>query len=317
MKIIEVLIENNINEFITPAFSPVVRAAIEKLASVWADDIIRATMNGASVKFSNPGRIIDRILAKNPKVLKAAKDRAKKIAGQTIGSRGATTYRTIADWATIVATVGQFVELLKPIQSYLEYMTYAQGELDSGKWNQDQFDAVRQEQVSILVGRLTAIMLTKAAMGSFGIFVGTLLRRTPLGATFNALNSAAQYAVLNKIVNSKEGIDAVAKIFTNEYVQQIAGGVGVAAIDTIKGFFPGTDAYKRKQDAATSTAPKPKAGQAAKPAVVGPKGTEGLRPTDSVSRDKIDPKDLVTRNTLRDPTALGGIRLVYENKKSK
>ena len=320
MKILDVISENNQLDEWSFLASAAQKLAIKKLAAVWADDIVRAQTAGTRVSLSNPSRIIDRLLARDPKVLQAAKDQANKLvrAGKVQAGTAAVGagYRTVAKWAEILAVIGQFVEFAKPIQAYIEYMTYAEDKLNKGDWKQEQFDAVRQEQVSILIGRLTALMAAKATMAGFAGFAGIVLKRVPgIGPAYGALSSAAQYAVLNQLVNSKEGIKAIATLFTNEYVEQVVGGLGVAAIDFVKGLIPGTDANKRKEADAKAAKDKEKEyGQAAKPAGPSVKGTAGLSPTAPVSQKKVDPKDMASTSVLRDPSALGGYRYVYERK---
>lgn len=255
--------------------------AVKELAELWKAEIIAAERTGIKPKFEVPkGRIPDEF-AKDPAVLKAARIEADKLAKLEITAaqkaqvaahvseigKGIYAGWTKAKLLAKIALMGWtgFEMIVDPIWNYMIIMNAMEQDLKAKKMEADEYEANRQNEMSIMLGTIARNMLAVGVVWGPMKFVNLVFGRVPgLGAALRGISLAGQGALLKWLNENETAQEMTATLMVWWIIPELVGGAGVTAANWLKSILPkvlgGTDA-----DAERTAAVKKQQGRGEKP----------------------------------------------------
>lgn len=176
---------------------------------------------------------------------KAAKDVDYEAAKAVIRSEWAQISKKIGAWATLFTWAG----ILTPFWHYWWAVRLAEKKLEAGAYTQENYDYVRQTEMSKLVTALAVGFSGKAVFGTFHAAMGVFKRLPIFGKALRpvlnflqTLDKSGQVAFV-AFLNTDTGRRWLALAATADFfegtpyeidVAQIVGGSGVALLDMVK-----------------------------------------------------------------------------------
>lgn len=265
------------------ADTAVVRA-LEKLTAKWAEDMAIAAERGEAVNLTNTRRFlkgeglsdaqINKILQDKAALRAAAKEAKSQVQKAQVARVTASAgkgYRTAADIALLVARHGSTAYLIyEPAKFYADNMQNAEDHLAAGNITPDEFNAMKKQQLSIMIGKITTNILgagmIKGFVKPFSIglrFVGKGSNAgfaNVLADTLDGLSIAGKVWLTN-IINDPDNAKIIATVFGNAIASEYIGGPALEAVNKVKEWFGMADA----QGAANPNGTPNKPEQGAKP----------------------------------------------------
>lgn len=254
------------------------RDAAEELAAYWSKQM----HYGQAL---TPADQIIGKFAKDPKVIKAAEQEAAvlaKAAKEAAISKAAQQgYRNAADGLLFVGKLGVGAQLVvQPATQYFTVMRDAEARLKTGELSDTQYAAIRQQQMSLMTGRILAnIAASYASYKTLKPLITTLRKvgaskpggpANVIADMLETLKVAGVSYIANNITNNGAFGKLVASLMSYDIAQEVAGGYGVQGLDELKQLIGAAQASDKvgktdysKPDAAapakaaTSTAPTP------------------------------------------------------------
>ena len=150
-------------------------------------------------------------ITKDPEILKKATDQAKVKAGlDTLGLGDIKIKPMGAAKLAVTAALGgwNLYELVKPYTDFVSKMDdYKKNKLDKGIWTEDEYNAVLNQEATIMLGRWAVLL------ASSGMYF-TLSRIPVFGAPLKALGILGA-AAFKTWINNKENADYIAGLIAN------------------------------------------------------------------------------------------------------
>ena len=174
----------------------------------------------------------------------AAKTRmATRGATKAAGSAATKTYSGLKVLGTIsdgVLSAFKYYQLYQPVSRYKTNMENAEAKLKSGEWTQEQYDAVRQDQMSQLVVRLATMLTGNMLIGSVPALAKGLIpfgRTKYIGGTIDLLGkltTAPAQAAFTYWANTDEGRKAIASSIGSAVDPGVVGSWGVWGLNKLE-----------------------------------------------------------------------------------
>lgn len=260
-------------------------AAVEKIASQWTDDIVKASATGTKTVFS---KIQDKSLRAMVRADRSIMDDAAKLAQKTAISQGIKgSTKAIARkvgktwwWTRTIGKTGFMVYNTYQIaQFFTQYNDNVnawdkelKSQLAAGKITEEQYKEqlayIRKTEMGLLIPKVGAALLGSAIIKGTAVPIAALLKASkitaPLGSIVSGLGSLGVAYLYTKL-NSKEGSEMFARVLTGnalgDTATAIMGTAGTEALDWLTG--TAKEAQKADQQSAPTNAT---AGQAQQPA---------------------------------------------------
>lgn len=271
--------------------------AMEKLTARWAEDMAIAAERGEKATLTNTRTFlrkeglsdaqINKIL-KDKDALRAAareaKSQVQKAQVARVTASAGKGYRTAADIALLVAKHGSTAYLIyEPASFYAENMQNAEDQLAAGNIDQGEFLAIKKQQMSIMIGKITTNILGAGMVKGFVKPFSMGLRFVGKGSNAGFANvladtldglSIAGKVWLTNIINDPDNAKIIATVFGNAIASEYIGGPAVQAVNKVKEWFGMANAQGAANPNSNGTAEKPE---------------QGAKPTDSTTQSNATP----------------------------
>ena len=194
--------------------------AIDELAEIWKAEIVAAERTGIKPALEVPAGRIPEEFATDPAVLKAARIKAEKLAQVEIKAAQKAQVMAKATeigdgiykgWtkAKLLAKIGLmgwtgFEMIVDPIWNYMTIMNEMEQDLKAKKMPADEYEANRQNEMSVMLGTIARNMLAVGVVWGPMKFVNVVFGKVPgLGAALRGASLVGQGALL-KWLNENE-----------------------------------------------------------------------------------------------------------------
>lgn len=259
--------------------------ALEKLTAKWAEDMAIAAERGEAVSLTNTRRFlkgegltdaqINKLLQDRAALRAAAKEAKSQVQKAQVARVTASAgkgYRKAADIALLVAKHGSTAYLIyEPAKFYADNMQNAEDHLAAGNVTPEEFTAMKKQQLSIMIGKITTNILGAGMIKGFVKPFSIGLRFVGKGSNAGFANiladtldglSIAGKVWLTNMINDPDNAKIIATVFGNSIASEYIGGTALEAVNTVREWFGMADA----QGAGNPNKPDPnKPEQGAKP----------------------------------------------------
>ena len=210
--------------------------ALEKLAT-------RMARRGGKVSAAEAETIVGKELAADAAfIAKAEKIAAKKIADAAYAANVAAikaSMSTIGSWVNTLKNVYLGYLFVEPLMTYYNNMQKAQKDLDSGQETAQDFELYHRQEVSVLIGKWTSIIVVNWAAQKpgkwLGLFFGVFSKT--LGSFFTNIIGKGGGLLAVAMVTDKEVARSIANFMASDILRDSVGYLGAKGEDELLSFF--------------------------------------------------------------------------------